>query len=116
MYLRLTYNNERKNLATGFIVHPSKWDTKKWAVKGSRDDTKQINEYILQSQSSLKELFNEMLKNRNVHLEILVDRFLGKDSNNHTLMELVDFHNKDFKVRKYTPIPLHSKSTQDCRS
>ena len=45
------------------------------------------------------ELFNAMLKERDINLDILIDRFFGKDINNSTLLELVEYHNKDFESR-----------------
>jgi glycerophosphoryl diester phosphodiesterase len=99
IYLRLTYNQERKNVSTGYNINTARWDNNKGMVKGTKDDAAQINSYISQTKATLMELFNDMLKERDVNLDVLVDRFFGRDVNNMTLMELVDYHNKDFKSR-----------------
>ena len=99
IYLRITYNNERKNISTGYYLHPVRWDDTKAMVKGSKDDAKQINSYISQTKATLMELFNDMLKNRDINLDILVDRLFGRDVNKMTLMELVEHHNTDFYAR-----------------
>ncbi len=99
IYLRLTYNQERKNISTGFNINSARWDKSKSMVKGTKDDAVKINSYISQTKATLMELFNDMLKDRDINLDILVDRFFGRDVNNMTLMELVEYHNKDFKSR-----------------
>ena len=99
LYLRVTYLNQRKNHSTGFNVNPTKWDAKKRAMKGAGEDARQVNAYILQTQSRLMELFNEMLKQRDVNVEVQLDRLMDKDVDTHTLLELVENHNKDFEAR-----------------
>lgn len=99
IYLRITYQQERKNISTGFNVHASRWDKQKGLVKGTKQDAEQINTYIGNTKGRLMELFNDMLKERDINLDILIDRFFGKDLNNMTLMEIVIYHNADFKSR-----------------
>lgn len=99
IYLRITYKKERKNISTGFNIIPARWDRNKSIVKGMKDDAVQVNAYISQTKAKLMELFNEMLKERDINLDILIDRFFGRDANNMTLMELVEHHNKDFESR-----------------
>ncbi len=99
LYLRLTYRNQRKNIATGLSAPLSKWDAKKGQLKGVVDSAKQVNDYMLQTKSRLLELFNELLRDGDADLEILVDRFMNKEIDHHSLLELVDYHNKDFEAR-----------------
>ncbi len=98
-YLRLTYKTQRKNLSTGFNILPSKWDAKKGVVKGGSEDAKRINKYIVQTQLRLLNLFSDMVKEEDIDLEVLIDRFMNKDVEHHTLLELVDYHNKNFEAR-----------------
>jgi site-specific recombinase XerD len=99
IYLRISYDNKRKNLSTGFSITPERWEASKGQVKGTKDESKQINSYIAQTRAKLMELFNEMLRQGNIDLDTLVERFFGRDANNMTLLELVGSHNNDFKRR-----------------
>ncbi len=99
IYLRITYNQERKNISTGFYINAARWDKSKSMVKGTKDDAMQINSYITQTKATLMESFNKMLKDRDINLDILVDHFFGRDVNNMSLLEMVKYHNSDFKVR-----------------
>lgn len=99
LYLRLTYNNQRKNLSTGYNIFPERWDGIKGTVKGLKEDAILINAYISQTKAKVMELFNEMLKERDIDLDTLMDRFFGRDADNSTLLELVEHHNSDFQSR-----------------
>ncbi|GAB4093564.1 Arm DNA-binding domain-containing protein [Flaviaesturariibacter terrae] len=78
IYLRISYDNKRKNLSTGFSVALERWDASKGQVKGSRDESKQINVFITQTIAKVMELFNEMLRQGNIDLDTLVERFFGR--------------------------------------
>lgn len=97
--LRITCNPHYKNLSTGFYIKPDRWDSNRGMVKGTKEDAVQINSYITHTKTRLMELFNEMLKEQDVNLDVLLERFFGKDTNNMTLLELVAYHNEDFKNR-----------------
>lgn len=99
VYLRLTYNGQRKTISTGFSILPARWDNLKGLAKGEKTNADKINAYIIQSKSRLMDLFNDMIKEGDISLDLLFDRFLGKDINSISLLELVDYHNKDFKSR-----------------
>jgi multidrug efflux pump subunit AcrB len=99
LYIRVSFSQQRKNIATGYSIAPEQWDINKCKVKGSTHKARQINEYIQQTQSRLISLYNEMLKEGDINLDKLVDRFFGRDTNPMTLMELVKYHNEDFHKR-----------------
>jgi hypothetical protein len=97
--LRVTYNNMRKNISSGYRVALDKWDSRKGIVKGGKEVTNLINGYISQSKTKLMELSTEMVKDGDIDLDLLVDRFLNRNLPCMTLMELVRHHNMDFGAR-----------------
>ncbi|TCZ69622.1 site-specific integrase [Flaviaesturariibacter aridisoli] len=99
LYLRISYDNKRKNISTGFAITPERWDALRGQVKGSKEDARLINTYITESRGKLMELFNSMHRERNIDLDVLVERFFGRDANQMTLMELITYHNKEFESR-----------------
>ncbi|HNF47096.1 MAG TPA: site-specific integrase [Chitinophagaceae bacterium] len=99
IYLRITFDGNRKNISTGFNISNERWDNKKGLVRGNKTDAIQINAYISQTKTKLMELFNQLLKEGDINLDVLIDRFFGRDINTVTLLELVSFHNKDFEAR-----------------
>ncbi len=104
--LRLTYNNERKEFSTGLAVDPEKWDSSKYKVKGKTEDATQTNKYIDEVKGKILSLFKDMLLDENVSLGLLVDKFLGRDEGNMSLLELIQYHNDNFESRIGTDFSL----------
>jgi len=99
LYIRLSYCQQRKSISTGYNIDPLKWDANKMRVKGKDGEAEAINSYLQQTQSKLVSLYNDMMKEGDVNLDKLVDRFFGRDHTPMTLLELVNYHNEDFKKR-----------------
>ncbi len=99
LLLRITYRNERKQLATGFNVEPSKWDSVKSKVRGKDAISSAINDYILTAEARLKDLFTSQLKQGDVYLDKVIDQFLGRDEENYTLMQLIQYQMKHMEAR-----------------
>lgn len=99
IYLRLSLASTRKSIATGYSVLPERWDEKNSKLKGNQEDAKSINSYLQQTQSRLINIYNEMLKEGDLNLNRLLDKFFGRDITPLTLLELVKHHNEDFHKR-----------------
>ena len=99
LYLRISHQTIRKSVSTGYSVLPERWDAKGSKVKGSLEDAKAINSYIQQTQSKLISIYNEMLKEGDINLDRIMDRFFGRDITPMTLLELIKYHNDDFYKR-----------------
>ncbi len=97
--LRISHNNERKQISTGFNVKEEKWDTNKNTVKGKDELAIKINDYLRITTMKIHEVFNEMLKDGDIYLENLMDKVLGKDANTSTLMQLANFHLSQIKSK-----------------
>lgn len=96
---RITHNNERKQLSTGFMISVDKWDASKGKVKGNDEYATQVNTYIRNTTNRLLEIFNELSKKGDVYLERLYKIYIGKDEDNMTLMQLVNYHNEQMRSR-----------------
>ncbi len=99
IYVRLTYNNQRKNFSTSYLIEPQKWDTKKHKVKGANEEANTINSYLQQSQNRFINIYNDMLKEGDIDLNKIIEKFFGKDVPSMTILELIKYHNNDFKKR-----------------
>jgi len=99
LMLRLTYNKKRIQASTGFYMDASKWDAKKSKVKGGSEEAKLVNDYIRNTHNRLLEIFQEQSKKGEVLLEAVYDKFMGKDIETMTLMQLVTLHNGFIKER-----------------
>lgn len=107
--LRVSYKSERKQVATGFLIKETKWDSAKGKVKGDNELAMQANEYIRNSFNRIMEIYNDQFKQGDVYLTNLIDTFLGKNSNDMTLMQMVNYHNQQMRQRigtDYAPSTL----------
>ena len=99
LYIRIAYSQERRTIATGHSIAPDKWDSAKYRVKGSSEKAQLINNYLQQSQNRLISIYNEMMKEGDISLDRLVQKFSGKDISPMTLLDLIKHHNEDFHKR-----------------
>ena len=99
LMLRLTNKNNRHQVSTGYYVELTKWDKIKGRIKGSSDEAKLVNDYIRNTHNRLLEIFQEQSKKGEVLLEAVYDKFMGKDIETMTLMQLVTLHNGFIKER-----------------
>lgn len=99
LMLRISYNQQRKEFSTGFSLEPSKWDKSKYKVKSKSQEAVQINQYIDETKAKILSLFREMVLDEDISLDRLTDRFLGKDEQTITLLQLIKLHNENFKSR-----------------
>jgi integrase len=99
LYLRVSYSTQRKNISTGYYLQPNKWDAVKHRAKGNQPEAAEINNYIQQTQSRLVSIYNNMLKEGDINLDNLIERFFGRDVSPHTILELIQWHNNDIQKR-----------------
>jgi len=99
LMLRISYNQQRKEFSTGFSIQPSHWDKSRYKVKAKSQEASQINQYIDGAKAKILSIFKDMVLNEDISMDRLVDRFLGKDEQTITLLQLVKFHNENFKSR-----------------
>ncbi len=97
--IRIAYCQERKVISTGHSIAPDKWDSSRYRVKGTSEKAQLVNSYLQQSQNRLISIYNEMMKEGEINLDKLVQKFSGKDISPMTLLELIKHHNDDFYKR-----------------
>lgn len=97
--IRISHDNERKQISTRFMISPDKWDSVKSKMKGKDEFSEQVNTYIRNTTNRLYEIFNDLSKKGDVYLETLYNIFIGKDEDNMTLMQLVNYHNEQMRSR-----------------
>ncbi len=99
LVLRLSYGTQRKQHYTGVSIPVEKWDAAKSKAKGKDDQASNINTYIRNVSNRIMEIYNEMIRTGDVYLDHLVDKMLGKDENNMTLIQLVNYHSSEMRKR-----------------
>ena len=58
IYLRITVNGKKVEIATGHFIKLSDWDTKKQQAKGASQESISINTYITSTKSKILQIQN----------------------------------------------------------
>lgn len=98
IYLRITVDGRRTELAVGRKCAPDKWDPVNGRATGSKAISKTLNIYLDDVQFKIFELHRIMSANEeDITAEILKNRFIGKDEKVRTLLSVFEDHNQKMK-------------------
>lgn len=99
IYLRITVQGKRAEVATGRDCDPKRWNAKAGKSMGTKEDTKLLNTYLDQLQSSIYEAQQSMIRDgETITADAVKNRYLGKSVISHTLLEAIKDHNEKMKA------------------
>ncbi|MFN8208103.1 MAG: site-specific integrase [Bacteroidales bacterium] len=94
IYLRITVNGARTDLAIFRSIHPDLWDSGKGRAKGNTRDIRELNAYLDEYMSRLIECKRQLENDyRPVTAESLKNRLLGNDEVNFGILQVFKDHN-----------------------
>jgi len=110
IYLRVTVNGRRSEMAVQRVIDPDKWNKEGGFARGSRYEAKMLNEYLDALRQKVYEAQKELMdENSPVTATALRNRVQGVDKKQHTLMGLFEDHNKLMEAmvpEEYSPTTL----------
>ena len=99
IYLRVTVDGKRKEISLKKSIASKSWDKKKQRAKGNSEATRVLNKYLrtveVKIDQTEQQLFNA---GKRVTIELLMNKYLGVDNKNHTLIEVIESSNKRKKM------------------
>lgn len=122
VYMRITVNGIRKDLALNCGINPKLWDSANGKGKGNSKDARSLNMYIESIRVQLRQHMTIMREdNIPITAMTLKNAFLGKTTNTKNLIEVFEEHNKNIKklsgrdyspstIKKYETTLLYTKS------
>jgi site-specific recombinase XerD len=112
IYLRITVNGKKVEIATGHWIKLNEWDTNKQQAKGVSQSSVLINNYVTSTKSKILQLQNSftIAGSPVISAELVKERLLGVSPEKKSLLLLFDYHNsqvkeqvgKDFRAGTYT--------------
>jgi len=115
VYLRITVNGKRSEMATNRYVDPDKWNHEGGYVKGNKTEYKALNEYLDILRSKVYQAQRELIEgNKLVTAEALRNKIQGKTGIQKTLLEVFEYHNHLIKEQvpgQYSPATLTKYKT-----
>ncbi len=121
IYLRITVDGQRAELAVSRKFDPSRWDTHLGRAIGTKADAKALNSYLEGVQGKLHELHRQMTEaDANTTAETLKNRFIGKVEKARTLITVFEDHNQKMRslvgqefekstLQRYETALMHTK-------
>ncbi|QEH39470.1 site-specific integrase [Chitinophaga sp. XS-30] len=100
LYVRITVNKKRLELALKQYLSPKDWNASKGEAKNKSPELKEVNSYLMNVRAKLTAHYQDLqLDKEVVTAEMVKQRFLGIDpdtqSSNMTLIDLIDRHIKE---------------------
>jgi hypothetical protein len=90
IYLRITVDGQRAELAVGRKYPPERWDVISGRATGSKTDAKALNAYLDDIQFKIYELQRQMSEaNELVTAETVKNRFIGKAEKARTILSVL---------------------------
>lgn len=98
IYMRITVNGKRAEVATKRYIERNNWDTKANKAKGYKSEVKQINQYLESLKALMNDYHTEMIKfGEEVTAQSLKNKFLGISEDRRMLIEVFEYHNHQLK-------------------
>ena len=121
IYLRITVDGQRAELAVSRKCDPERWDAVSGRAIGSKADSRTLNAYLDDIQFKIYELQRRMSDaDENITAETLKNRFIGKVEKARTLLAVFEDHNQKMEslvgqefekstLQRYETCLMHTK-------
>lgn len=94
IYLRITVDGKRANISTNHAIQENQWINK----GGILTTDKVVNQYLAGIERKLINIFNELSNSdKEITAQILKNELLGVEERKHTLLNTIEFHNKNME-------------------
>jgi len=95
IYMRITVNQNRSEMAIQRYIDPAKWNGTGGFAKGTKQDTRELNEYLDLLRSRVYKAQRELIEeDSQITALALRNQIQGKTEQQKTLLEVFDYHNK----------------------
>ena len=100
IFARITINGKRTELSTGKSTLLKSWVSKTGRVKGNSEEARMTNRCLDNINVKLNRIFDKMEDaDETITAQEIKNRFLGKNSNTHSVVELFETHNHQIKCQ-----------------
>jgi len=125
IYLRITVEGQRAEIAMSRQCEPNKWNTQSGRAKGTKEDIKQLNCFLDDTQNKILELHRQMNESDDlITAETLKNRFTGKMGKTKTLISVFTEHNEKMRslvgqefekstLQRYETALMHTRDFMD---
>ncbi len=95
IYARITVETRRAEISLKKTIAVDDWNNNRGTLKGSSLEVKKFNSYLEQVRAQLTEAYRELHANKQlITSESIKSLYLGDSFDDHTILELMKYHNK----------------------
>ncbi len=95
IYVRITANQTRCELATKKTITPKDWNSAKGMTKPKSEELKVVNSYLEQVRSQLVDHYQKLqIATQTITAEAIKNSYLGTEKEHKTLCTLIKYHNE----------------------
>ena len=94
VYARVTVDGKRSEISIKKSVDPDRWDAKKGIAKGTKEESRVLNDYLDQVRNQLFDCYKELKQQKkSITSDAVKSKYLGQDEKEHTLLSTFEYHN-----------------------
>lgn len=96
IYARITVNGKRATISLKRKVLVTDWDVHKNRARGTSQKSRILNSYLDETYNHLFKCYRDLMAERKlITSQAIKARYFGQDENNHSIMDIVNYHNED---------------------
>ena len=94
VYVRVTIDGKRSEISIKRSISPESWNPKKGIAKGSKEESRILNDYIEQVRNRIFECYRELQQQKKcITADTIKGKYLGQDEKEHTVISTFEYHN-----------------------
>tara|TARA_R110002111_G_scaffold124392_2_gene188511 strand:- start:7938 stop:9197 length:1260 start_codon:yes stop_codon:yes gene_type:complete len=98
IYVRITVNGKRATISLKRKVSVSDWDANKGRSRGTNQKARILNIYLEEVNSSIFKSYQDLkLEHKVITSQAIKARYLGEDEQNHSVIDIIKYHNEDMQ-------------------
>ncbi|MFO8234724.1 MAG: site-specific integrase [Bacteroidales bacterium] len=98
LYVRITVDGRRTDIALKRKIDLKNWNDAKGKAKGTSEDIRTLNTFLERIRGRLTECYHELqLEKAFITAEAIKNKYLGVEEEEHSLLNLIDYHNTEMK-------------------
>ena len=98
VYVRITVNGKRATISLKRKVPVSDWDAHKGRSRGTNQNARIFNYYLEEVNSGIFKCYQELkLEHKLITSQAIKARYLGEDEQNHSVIDIIKYHNEDMQ-------------------
>lgn len=98
VYVRITVNGKRATISLKRKIPVSDWDAHKGRSRGTNQKARILNNYLEEVNSSIFKSYQDLkLEHKLITSQAIKARYLGEDEQNHSVIDIIKYHNEDMQ-------------------